>query len=165
MEHAATPPRVWRAGPDEAEDIARLMIAFRDHMGRSWPSDNAFLAGVERLLEDADTEFLLGAPNDDAPPAGVIQLRFRWGIWRAGGDMLIEDVFVEEHARGAGVGRALVEAALERARARGARRAELDVNEANEGAVSLYGSFGFSATENPYGARDLYMRLHLQDGG
>jgi GNAT superfamily N-acetyltransferase len=166
MEHAAaTAPRVWRAGPDEAEEVARLMIAFRDHMGMSWPSDNAFLAGVERLLEDPGTEFLLAAPHEGAPAAGVVQLRFRWGIWRAGGDMLIEDLFVEEHARGAGVGRALVEGALQRARERDARRAELDVNEANEGALRLYGSFGFSATENPYGARDLYMRLHLEDGG
>jgi GNAT superfamily N-acetyltransferase len=158
-------PQVWVAGPDEAEQVARLMIAFRDHMGMSWPSDNAFLAGAERLLEDRDTEFLLGAPHEDAPPAGIVQLRFRWGIWRAGGDMLIEDVFVEQHARRTGLGRALLEGALGRARERGARRAELDVNEANEGALRLYESFGFSATANSYGARDLYMRLHLQDGG
>jgi GNAT superfamily N-acetyltransferase len=158
-------PRVWRAGPHEAEDVARLMIAFRDHMGLTWPSDNAFLAGVERLLEDPHTEFLLGAPAEGAPAAGVVQLRFRWGLWRAGGDMLLEDLFVEEHARGSGLGRALVEGALDRARERGCRRAELDVNEANAAAVALYGSFGFSATENGYGARDLYMRLHLDDRG
>lgn len=158
-------PRVWRAGPHEAEDVARLMIAFRDHMGVTWPSDNAFLAGVERLLEDPHTEFLLGAPAEGAPAAGVVQLRFRWGLWRAGGDMLLEDLFVEEHARGSGLGRALVEGALDRARERGCRRAELDVNEANEGALRLYAAFGFSATDNAYGARDLYMRLHLQDGG
>jgi GNAT superfamily N-acetyltransferase len=140
------------------------MIAFRDHMGMDWPSDNAFLAGVERLMDDPNTEFLLAAV-DGEPAAGVIQLRYRWGIWRAGGDVLIEDVFVDERARGAGLGRALVAAALERARERGCRRAELDVNEANAAALALYGSFGFSATENPYGARDLYMRLHLEDGG
>jgi hypothetical protein len=28
-------------------------------------------------------------------------------------------------------------------------------------ALRLYGSFGFSATANPYGARDLYIRLHI----
>jgi len=154
-------PRVWVAGRHEAHDVARLLVAFRDHLGLDWPSDNAFLAGVERLLDDPATEFLLGVPHDDAPPAGVVQLRFRWGIWRAGGDCLIEDVFVSEPARRTGLGRALVEAALERARERGCRRAELDVNEANAGALALYGSFGFSATANRYGARDLYLRLHL----
>ena len=71
----------------------------------------------------------------------------------------------QDEARGAGLGRALVGLALERARARGCRRAELDVNEANAAALALYGSFGFSATENPYGARDLYLRVHLDEGG
>jgi ribosomal protein S18 acetylase RimI-like enzyme len=42
---------------------------------------------------------------------------------------------------------------------------ELDVNEANPGAVALYEAFGFSSTANPYEGRDLYMRLHLGDEG
>src|SRR4051794_31046338 len=119
------------------------------------------MRGVERLLGDAETEFLLAAADDGAPAAGVAQLRFRYGIWRAGGDCLLEDLFVDETARGAGLGHALVEATLDRARARGCRRVELDVNERNEAAQRLYGSFGFSTTSNSYGARDLYMRLHL----
>jgi GNAT superfamily N-acetyltransferase len=154
--------RVWVAEPAEAEAVARLMIAARNHLGYDWPSDNAFLAGVERLLEDRDTEFLLGSPHDDAPPAGVCQLRYRYGLWRAGLDCLLEDLYVEEHARGAGLGRALVAGAIDAARARGARRMELDTNERNTAAVALYESFGFSATNNPYGGRDLYLRLHLE---
>jgi GNAT superfamily N-acetyltransferase len=152
------------AGVDDAETVARLLIAFRDHLDRSWPSDNAFLAGVERLLDDPNTEYLLGAPHDDAPPAGVVQLRYRYGIWRAGTDCLLEDLFVEEHARGSGLGRALVRGAIERARERDCRRMELDVNEANPAALALYESFGFSATANTYGARDLYLRRHLDSG-
>src|SRR3954454_13476221 len=161
----STTPRVWVAAPHEARDVARLMIAFRDHLGLSWPSDNAFLAGVERLLEDPATEFLLAASGDGALPAGVAQLRFRWGVWRAGGDCLIEDVFVAQEARGAGLGHALVAKAVDRARERGCRRAELDVNEANAAALALFASFGFRATANSYGARDLYLRVHLDDGG
>jgi GNAT superfamily N-acetyltransferase len=137
------------------------MAAFRDHIGLSAPTDAEVAAGVERLLGNPDTEFLLAAPDDDAPAAGIAQLRFRFGIWRAGGDCLLEDLFVDEAARGAGLGRALLEATLDRARRRGCRRVELDVNEANDPALRLYGSFGFSATANTYGARDLYMRVHL----
>jgi ribosomal protein S18 acetylase RimI-like enzyme len=137
------------------------MTAFRDHLRLTAPSDEEMRAGVERLLGDPDTEFLLGAAGDNAPPAGVVQLRFRYGVWRAGGDCLLEDLYVDESARGAGLGHALVEATLERARARGCRRVELDVNESNAAAQRLYGSFGFSATSNTYGARDLYMRVHI----
>ena len=113
---------VWVAERSEAEVVARLMVAFRDHLGYDWPSANAFLAGVEGLLDDINTEFLLGTPHDDAPPSGVVQLRFRHGLWRAGTDCLLEDLFVMEEARGAGLGRALVEASLGRARERGCRR-------------------------------------------
>jgi ribosomal protein S18 acetylase RimI-like enzyme len=154
-------PSVWIAQPHEAEPVARLMAAFRDHLKLSEPSDEEVRAGVERLLADPGTEFLLGAAADGAPPAGVAQLRFRHGIWRAAGDCLLEDLFVDAAARGAGLGRALLDATLERARARGCRRIELDVNERNDAALRLYSSFGFSATANPYGARDLYMRLHV----
>jgi GNAT superfamily N-acetyltransferase len=154
-------PSVWRAQPHEADTVARLMAAFRDHIGLRAPTDAEVRAGVERLLGDPDTEFLLAAPDGSEGAAGVAQLRFRYGIWRAGGDCLLEDLFVEAPARGAGLGRALMEATLDRARARGCRRVELDVNECNDAALRLYGGFGFSATANPYGARDLYMRLHL----
>ena len=137
------------------------MADFRDHLTLSAPTDEEMSAGVARLLDDPDTEFLLAAPEDGAPPAGVAQLRFRYGVWRAGGDCLLEDLFVDPGARGAGLGHALIDATLDRARARGCRRVELDVNEANDTAIRLYESAGFSATANSYGARDLYMRLHV----
>jgi len=157
-------PLVRLADMDDAEAVGALLVAFRDHLGLDWPSENAFLAGVDRLIEDRDTDFLLGFPDADSPPAGVVQLRFRHGLWRAGPDCLVEDVYVLEEARGSGLGRALMQAAFDRARERGARRMELDVNERNEAALALYESFGFSATANPYGARDLYMRIHLDAG-
>lgn len=145
----------------DAEAVAKLLIGFRDHLGEDWPSDNAFLAGVERLLDDRDTEFLLGFPSEDAGPAGVVQLRYRFGIWRAGFDCLVEDVYVAESARGSGLGRAMMEFARERAIERGCRRMELDTNESNTAARALYESLGFTNSINPYDARDLYYRVHL----
>ena len=150
------------AQPGEAETVAGLLVAFRDHLGIDWPSDNAFLAGVERLIEDRNAEFLLGAPNDDAPPAGIAQLRFRYGIWWAATDCLLEDLFVSASARGKGVARALVEMTVERARARGCRRIELDVNDANDPALALYRSVGFDNHDPRYGGGNLFMRLHLE---
>lgn len=136
--------RVWLAVPDEAEHVARLLAAFRSWYSRDWPSDNAFLAGVERLIEQPATEYLLGAPHDDAPPMAVAQLRYRYSLWTASDDCWLEDLFVEEPARGTGVGRAMIEAALERARAHGCRRIELDVDDDNAAARALYARLGFA---------------------
>jgi ribosomal protein S18 acetylase RimI-like enzyme len=155
-------PRVWVAEPAEAETVARLLIGFRDHLGVGWPSDNAFLAGVERLIERDDARYLLGAPGDDSPPAGVAQLRFRFGIWWAAEDALLEDLFVAEGARGSGLGRALLDRAVQEARERGCRRVELDVNDNNAAALALYRSLGFDNRDDRYGGSNLFMRLHLE---
>jgi len=148
----------WIAQPDEAEVIAGLLVEFRDHLGSAWPSDNAFLASVERLLEDRDTEFLLATPDDDSPPAGVLQLRFRLSVWRAAPDAWMEDLFVRESARRAGVGDALVTLAIERSGERGAKRIELDTNELNAAAFALYERHGFSPHSKSDGrGRDLFL--------
>jgi ribosomal protein S18 acetylase RimI-like enzyme len=153
--------RAWLAGLDEAEAVAALLVAFRDHMGGDWPSENAFLASVERLLEDRDTEYLLAAPDDDSPPAGVLQLRFRFSVWKAAPDAWIEDLYVREDARRAGVGDALMTLAAERARERGARRIELDTNEDNAAALALYERHGFSPRSKGGPGRDLFLGCSL----
>ena len=156
-------PRVWRADVEEAEAVGGLLVDFRNHLGVTWPSENAFIAGVERLIEDPNTAFLLATPHDDAPPMGVAQVRFRYGIWWAAEDCLLEDLFVREDARGTGVGRALVEGVVDLARERGCRRVELDANEDNAAALALYRSLGFDAQDDRYGGRNLFMRLHLEE--
>jgi ribosomal protein S18 acetylase RimI-like enzyme len=149
----------WKAQPDEAETVARLLIAFRNWWGRDWPSDNAFLAGVERLMADTSTEFLLCAKDADSPPVAVAQIRFRWGIWHASNDCWLEDLFVEPEARGHGLAKALIEAAVQSAKARGSRRLELDVSDSNEAALGLYESLGFRCKSAP--GRDFMMHLPL----
>ena len=154
---ASKTARAWLAVPDEAEAIASLLVAFRDHQGGDWPSDNAFLASVERLLEDRDAEFLLATPNDDSPPSGVLQLRFRFSVWKAAPDAWVEDLFVRKSARRAGLGDALLTLAIERAAERGAKRIELDTNETNAAALALYERHGFSTSSKGGSGRDLFL--------
>jgi len=93
-------------------------------------------------------------------PCGVCQLRYRHSFWTSTPDCWLEDLYVEDAARGHGVGRALVVAAVERARARGARRIELDTNEDNAPAIALYESLGFSARSKSHEhlrGRDVFM--------
>jgi GNAT superfamily N-acetyltransferase len=133
--------RVWLASRDDASTVAGLLVDFRNHLGKSWPSDEAFDDTVARLIERADTEFWL-AGSERA--AAVCQLRFRLSVWTAAEDCWLEDLYVRPEARRHGLGRALVKRALERARERGCLRVELDTNEDNHAALELYRSLGFS---------------------
>jgi GNAT superfamily N-acetyltransferase len=153
---------VWVADPSEAETVARLLVAFRDWYGRDWPSDNSILASVERLIERPDTEYLLGSADPDSPPAGVCQLRYRHSVWMAADDCWLEDLYVAPVARGAGLGGALIELALQRARDRGCRRVELDTSESNEAARRLYARHGFSeSAKSTPPAKDLFLGLYF----
>jgi ribosomal protein S18 acetylase RimI-like enzyme len=136
------------------------MAAFRDWMGRDEPSDESIRRTAAVLLRDADTEFLLASPDDDAPPVGVCQLRYRLSVWTGAPDCWLEDLFVRADARGRGLGRSLLEAAVERARERGCLRIELDVNEENREALALYRSAGFTTEPKPPG-RTLFVGRRL----
>jgi ribosomal protein S18 acetylase RimI-like enzyme len=140
--------RTWLAERHEAAAVARLLVGFRDWYGRSDPPAETFLAGVERLIAEPTTEYLLAAAGG-GEPAGVCQLRYRYGVWMAAEDCWLEDLFVVEADRRAGLGEALVGAAIERARARGCGRIELDVSESNRAAWALYERLGFSAGYKP----------------
>ena len=136
-------PRVWIAGPGELDRAAELLTEFRDTFGNAEPGTEEILASAERIHAAGDGEFLLAAAGR-GEPEGVCQVRFRWSVWTSSHDCWIEDVFVRERARRSGLGRALVEAAIERARARGCARVELDVDEINGAALALYHSLGFA---------------------
>jgi GNAT superfamily N-acetyltransferase len=149
--------RIRLAGPDDLDAVASLLVAFRDWWGSSTPSDETFRSTAAVLLEDPNTEYLL------AGDAGLAQLRYRLSVWTGVEDCWLEDLYVRDSARGTGVGRALVEACLEGARARGCRRIELDVQETNAPAIGLYERCGFSAT--PKGTeRTLFMSQKLPPG-
>ena len=111
--------------------VAGLLLGFRDWMGRDSPPEESLRASVEQLISDPATEYLLGAVEVAGPPAGVCQLRYRWGIWYSAADCWLEDLYVSESARRSGLGRALVQEAASRARERGCARVQLDVSEAN----------------------------------
>ena len=149
--------RVWRAAPEEAPAVAALLGGFRDHLGYDGPDDRSVLASVERIIGRDDAEYLLAATGSE--PQAVVQVRYRWSVWWDAEDCWLEDLYVRDDARGSGLGRALTEAVMERAAARGCRRVELDVNSENTPARGLYQSLGFETGKT--GGQDLLMRLRL----
>jgi ribosomal protein S18 acetylase RimI-like enzyme len=148
--------RVWRAAPDEAPAVAALLAAFRDHLGYDFPPDDSLLASVERIIGRDDAEYLLAGEDE---PVAVAQVRYRWSVWWDAEDCWLEDLYVSPEARGSGLGRALTETVIERARERGCRRVELDVNSENPAAQGLYRSLGFDTGKT--GGQDIFMRRRL----
>ena len=137
--------------------MAGLLIEFRDWWGYRGPPDETFHRNVAELIQDPLTDFLLVAESEGDEAVGVMQLRYRLGVWRDGDDAWLEDVYVRSEAQGHGMGRALTEAAIDRARERGAKRIQLDVEEGNATARAVYEKAGFGAE----GERALFLQRDL----
>ena len=147
------------AQPGDEAEVAALIAAFRDSFDEREPPDEEIDRVVAELIGDQQTEFLLAG----RPAVGMAQLRFRLSVWTGREDAWLEDVFVVPQARGRGIGRALLEASVERARRRGCARIQLDTNEDNSVALALYASVGFRTAKRAAGdgGRDLYLTRWL----
>lgn len=156
---SSLPPRIWVASRSEAAEVARLLGEFRDWFGNSDPSDRALLASVGRIAGTVAGEFLLVEHGERA--AGVAQVRYRQSVWTSTEDCWLEDLWVSEDARGQGLGAALMDAVLDRARERGCARLELDVQDENEAALALYRAAGFEGKSVRPGGRAVFLQRRL----
>ena len=80
-------------------------------------------------------------------PDGLAVLRFRPAVWTEGLECYLEDLYVVPERRGHGLGRALMERALDVARREGAVEMHLGTSEDDVAARALYESLGFSNRE------------------
>ncbi len=131
-----TVERVTSVTTDLVEAFARLIPQVSS---RPAPDAEALAA----LLADPRTVQLVA--RDDGAIVGALTLvvyRMPSGI-----TSVVEDVVVDEAARGGGIGAALVEAAKEHAVAAGAARISLTSRPAREAANRLYRRLGFEQKE------------------
>jgi GNAT superfamily N-acetyltransferase len=149
------------AGAADAARLAGLIVSFRDFLGRAEPATDSLEASIAQLLRDPNTDFLVTVVGDRA--IGFAQLRYRFSLWCSGIEAQIDDFFVEGEARGRGVGAQLLDAAIARARQRGARVVGLTTNERNAEALRLYQRAGFAADRPRWdGGRQLWLELEPQ---
>jgi GNAT superfamily N-acetyltransferase len=94
-----------------------------------------------RFIAPSEDGMLLGAWHD-GELAGYACLYWHFTSLAAAESVLMNDLFVAESARGEGIGRALVEAAADVARERGARHLEWSTAPDNERAQRLYDATG-----------------------
>lgn len=129
--------------PDDLSAILEI-----ENASFSTPWSRATFAGL-LSRDDAD---LLGATDGGRLVGYAI-------CWTIVDQAEIGNVAVEPRSRGHGLGRRLVEAALERVRRRGARECFLEVRESNLEARTLYAKCGFAVV----GRRRRYYTNPVED--
>ena len=146
------------AGFRDAEVVGRLLHDFNSEFQEPTPGPRALAERVRSLLEAGEITVLLGG----AGPHGLAVLRFRPALWSRALDCYLEELYVVPDRRGRGLGRALMEAAIEHARGRGAGHMDLGTSEDDVAARALYESLGFSNREGkPEGPLSLFYEREL----
>lgn len=151
-------PRVRRAAPDDARRVAELLHDFNTEFGDPTPGPDVLTQHVAQMLAAGEMTVLLG----DEPPTGLVMLRFRRSVWTGALDAYVEELYVAPPHRGQGLGRALLERALDVARDAGATRVDVGTSEADTAARALYESCGFTNREGgPDGPTMLFYEREL----
>jgi ribosomal protein S18 acetylase RimI-like enzyme len=151
-------PDVRRATPGDAPEVARLLDDFQVEFDEPSPGVETLEERYAKLIRDREMIVLLIGDGPD----GFAQLRFRPWPYSPGGVALLEELYVVPQLRGSGLGRALLEAAMETARAEGADSIELNTSETDVAARGLYESVGFTNREgSPDGPVMFYYEREL----
>ena len=135
-------PIIRVAGPDDCRVIGEMLDAFNREYDDPTPGPAKLADRVRQLMDDGDTAVMLAGEGPD----GLAVMRFRRSIFTEGLECYLAELYVVPERRGHGLGRALMLAAMELARERGADYMDLNTGEQDHAARALYESLGFSRT-------------------
>jgi ribosomal protein S18 acetylase RimI-like enzyme len=146
------------AGPGDAAVLGRLLHRFNSEYEEETPDAETLAEHYGTLLDTGEVVALLAGDGPD----GFVQFRLKTSHYTGEPDAYIEELWVAPDRRGQGLGRALLEAAMEAARERGATHIDLTTSEADTEALGLYASAGFTNREGrPDGPVMLYYERDL----
>jgi ribosomal protein S18 acetylase RimI-like enzyme len=131
------------ASAADANAIGQLLHDFNREYDDPTPGPAVLAERIGRLLGAADTVVVVGGPGPD----GLAVLRFRAGIWSESLECYLAELYVIPGRRGQGLGRALMNAAIDQARNHGADHMDLGTSEDDAAARGLYESLGFTNRE------------------
>ncbi len=132
VEPAPVPFTLRRA---EAADVGRIVDIERDGFLHPWSREL-----VERELAHSWSRILLACEEGGARGERVLGYVVFWIVHD---EVHVLNVATAIEARRRGIGRALMEAAEEEGRSRGARLSTLEVRRSNGGALALYRAIGY----------------------
>jgi ribosomal protein S18 acetylase RimI-like enzyme len=131
------------AAAADAAEAARLLHDFNTEFDEFTPGVAALTERLEQILTEDDVTVLLGGEGPD----GVAVLYLYPSVWREAPDAYLAELYVAPERRGEGIGRALLEEALDAARESGAKFIFLGTSEDDVAARGLYESAGFTNRE------------------
>jgi ribosomal protein S18 acetylase RimI-like enzyme len=136
---------IRRATPGDADSVARLLHDFQEEFEEPSPGAEALEERYSDLIRNREMTVLLAGDGPD----GFAQIRYRPWVYSAGPNAhaYLEELYVVPALRGKGIGRELLDAAMETARSEGATHMELGTSENDEAARALYESAGFTNRE------------------
>ena len=138
---------IRRAGPQDLDALAVLFDAYRGFYGQ--PSDVARARDWLRTrMRVGESVVLVAERGDDI--VGFTQLYPMFSSVRTTRTWILNDLFVAEAARRGGVARALLDAAVEFARASGAAGISLETTRDNASARALYRAAGWSEDDTQW---------------
>lgn len=156
MEKPEIPVR--QATAADAPSIARLLHDFNTEYSEPTPSVEELTEHARRLLEEGEIAVLLAGEGPD----GLALLRFHPSVWTGEPEAHLQELYVVPDLRGRGIGRALLTATIEFARAGGATNLNLNTGETDIAARALYESMGFINREGgPEGPPMLFYEREL----
>ncbi|WP_409177302.1 GNAT family N-acetyltransferase [Brevibacillus fortis] len=134
-----------------AKDLNRIVqMLADDELGKTreryeTPLPESYIKAFESIDADPNNELIVACREEEI--IGVLQITFtpyltHQGSWRA----TIEGVRTASTERGQGVGRKLIEWAIERAKERGCHLIQLTTDKQREDALRFYERLGFKAT-------------------
>jgi ribosomal protein S18 acetylase RimI-like enzyme len=133
------------ASAADATAIAELLHAFNAEYDEPSPEVALLAERLAPMLASGEVTVVLGGSGPD----GLALLRFRPSFWSGDLDAYLEELYVVPHLRGQGLGRALMERAMDVARERGATRMDLGTSTDDTAARALYEKLGFTNDERP----------------
>lgn len=139
-------PNVRRGTDDDAEVLARLLKEFNDEFEEESPDRGVLLERIPDLIASGEGVFFL-AGEDPKNPVGFAYLQFNPSLYSLTRDAYLGELYVVPDRRGDGFGRAMLEAAIEEARAQNAINISLGTSVTDTEARGLYESAGFTNFE------------------
>jgi GNAT superfamily N-acetyltransferase len=142
----ATEVEIAPIATEEFEELLPLITAYQRFYEVEEIDEERNRSFFRRFLAPSENGLLIGA-RIDGRLVGYACLYWHFSSTRATETVLMNDLYVDEAARGCGVGRALIEATVEVARERGVPSVEWSTAPDNDTAQRLYDSTGAERSE------------------